>query len=69
MARLFEDQINLYGFDPFDAAYDLSRWQDGLHPSSSLEHLNQYYDDGNDQQGVNDAAHRVAGQQPQRPQN
>ena len=28
--RLFHDQIILYGFDPFDAPCDLTRFIDGL---------------------------------------
>jgi len=28
--RLFHDQIILYGFDPLDAACDLTRFIDGL---------------------------------------
>jgi hypothetical protein len=35
---------------------------DGLHPSSSLKHLDQYHNDGDHQQGMDDAAHRVASQ-------
>jgi len=31
--------------------------------------LNQYHDDGDDQQGMNDATQRVAGNQSQPPQN
>jgi hypothetical protein len=44
-------------------------WESGLHPSSSLNHLEQYHNDGDHQQGMNDAAHRVAGQQSHHPQN
>jgi len=33
----------------------------GLHPSSSFKNLDQHHNDGDDQQGMKDTAHRVAG--------
>jgi len=35
--------------------------------SSSLNNLDQYDDDGNDQQDMDKITHRIAGHQPQQP--
>ena len=39
-ARLFHDQIILYGCDPFDASGDLTRRIDGLLRIDEAAHLN-----------------------------
>ena len=38
--RLFHDQIILYGFDPFDAPCDLTRFIDGLLRINEAAQLN-----------------------------
>jgi len=38
--RLFHDQIILYGFDPLDAPYDLTRFIDGLLRINEAAQLN-----------------------------
>ena len=40
-----------------------------LRVSSSLNNLDQHHDNGDDQQSMNDATHRVAGQQSHPSQN
>jgi hypothetical protein len=40
-----------------------------LHSPSSLNHLDQHHNDGDDQQDVNDSTQRVATDQSQQPQN
>ena len=40
-ARLFHDQIILYGFDPFDATSDFTRFIDGLLRTNEAGHQSQ----------------------------
>jgi hypothetical protein len=41
--RLFHDQIILYGFDPFDAPYDLTRFIHGLLRIDEAAQLNDAF--------------------------
>jgi len=50
-----------------DALTFLRRWSKSLQHSSSLNEPDHEYDDGDDEQNVNNPAHRVAAHQSQKP--
>ena len=53
----------------FQMSYLLRQGFKSLDSSSTLNHLDRHYNEGDDQKGVNDSAQRVAADQSQRPQN
>jgi len=56
-------------FYPDVSSFMLSQGYSQLDWSSPLDDSDQDDDNGNDQQNVNKMAHRIAGHQPQQPQN